>query len=564
MNQRLQNSAGFGRGGGKDTPKRSRKQPKTLVNPGEREQIQQAITLLKQDQHKEAEAIFQRLIAGGAHSHMVYGNLAVACGAQGKVDELINHLRTALEIKADYPEAHNNLGFALHEKGHFIEAINHLQEAIRLKPGYGDAFNNLGNSLRQIGKIDEAIGAYNRCLELKPDSAETYNNKGVALQESGMLESSIKAYEKAISIRASYAEPYFHKGTALAELGRFEEAADWYLQGLALQPDAAEWRKTLGMARLMLGDYEKGWLDYEKRLVKVGMNSTLHAQPNSSRWRGEDLPEKQRLLVVSEQGLGDIMQFMRYVKVLNHRGIRTNLCAPEKLDGLIKQSGIDAAPLKPDEAKQISDGAWVPLASLPMYLKVNPVQPLLTEPYIKTDPALVKRWREKLRTEKKPIIGINWQGNPDHEKLLSRGRSMPLEALAPIARQHPGSFVSLQKGHGSEQLERCSFRDQFVTCQEEISAIWDFVESAAIIANCDLIISSDTATAHLAGGMGKTTWLLLKKVPEWRWGLQGNKSFWYPNMQLFRQTESGDWQTLAEQVGIKIKQRIPTSLADNE
>lgn len=559
----MQSPAGFGKGAGKDSPKKSKKQSQSVVTPGEREGIAQAITLLKHGQNKEAEAILRRLITSGTHSHTVYGNLAVACGAQGRLDELIDCLRTALEIKADYPEAHNNLGFALHEKGHFEEAINHLREAIRLKPGYGDAFNNLGNSLRQIGKFREAINAYNHSLELNPDSAETYNNKGVALQESGMLEGAIKAYEKAIEVRASYAEPYFHKGTALAELGRFEEAADWYQQGLALQPTAAEWRKTLGMARLMLGDYEEGWLDYEKRLEKVGMNSTLHAQPRCSRWQGEELPANQRLLVVSEQGLGDVMQFMRYVKVLNDRGIRANLCAPEKLHGLIKQSGIDAAPLKPSEAEQISDGAWVPLVSLPMYLKVNPEQPLLTEPYIKTDQALVEQWRKKLRTEKKPIIGINWQGNPDHEKQLSRGRSIPLEALAAIARQNTGTFISLQKGYGSEQLERCSFRDQFVTCQEEISATWDFVESAAIIANCDLIITSDTATAHLAAGMGKATWLLLKKVPEWRWGLQGNKICWYPSMHLFRQEESGDWHTLAEQVGLEIKQKILTLQADN-
>ena len=155
-----------------------------------------------------------------------------------------------------------------------------------------------------------------------------------------------------------------------------------------------------------------------------------------------------------------------------------------------------------------------------------------------------------LSKEKRPIIGINWQGNPIVEKQDLKGRSLPLETFSTIARNNNFKFLSLQKGFGSEQLDHCSFKNKFVECQPQINSTWDFLENAAIIENCDLIITSDTSIAHLAGGMGKSTWLLLHHLPEWRWGLEGENTFWYPSMRLFRQKERHHWQEVMERVAI--------------
>jgi ADP-heptose:LPS heptosyltransferase len=161
---------------------------------------------------------------------------------------------------------------------------------------------------------------------------------------------------------------------------------------------------------------------------------------------------------------------------------------------------------------------------------------------------LKKKWKNILSEEKRPIIGINWQGNPNTEKNTQIGRSFPLETFSTLVKNSSFKFLSLQKGFGTEQLDDCSFKNKFVQCQPQIDSTWDFLENAAIIENCDLIITSDTSVAHLAGGMGKQTWLLLKHIPEWRWGIDSDKSFWYPSMKLFRQKERSNWREVMERV----------------
>jgi hypothetical protein len=259
---------------------------------------------------------------------------------------------------------------------------------------------------------------------------------------------------------------------------------------------------------------------------------------------------------VSEQGLGDTLQFVRYALALQNQGISISLCAPAKLHDLIQVSGFEQSLLTPKQANQVSEGSWIPLLSVPRHLEVGPENPLITEPYIKTTTELTSKWQKILSAEQQPIIGINWQGNPDQETTNSIGRSLPLRTFSPVAKRTKASLLSLQKGFGSEQLHTCSFKDRFVSRQDQINDTWDFLETAAIIANCDLVITSDTSVAHLAGGMGKTTWLLLKKVPDWRWGLEGDTTFWYPSMRLFRQKERGNWEEVMERVAEALQEHF--------
>ena len=300
---------------------------------------------------------------------------------------------------------------------------------------------------------------------------------------------------------------------------------------------------------LLIGDYKIGWEEYQWRFRFEESPSHPHAAPGCAVWNGEAPAEgKNKLLLVSEQGLGDTLQFMRYTIAMRERGFDVSLCAPTKLHALIQASGIAMEPLTPEQADQVKEGGWIPLLSLPWHLGVSPTNPILSEPYIKTTNELTAKWQRLLSLEQRPIIGLHWQGNPKAEIQEHRGRSLCLEAFAPIAAQGPASLLSLQQGFGSEQLESCSFQHRFVQCQDQVSDSWDFLESAAIIANCDLVITNDTAVAHLAGGMGKTTWLLLHKVPDWRWGLESESSFWYPSMRLFRQKQAGDWDEVMERV----------------
>ena len=300
---------------------------------------------------------------------------------------------------------------------------------------------------------------------------------------------------------------------------------------------------------LLVGNYKNGWEKYEWR-KKIEKETVIpHALPKCHECSGEvAFKQSNQLLLVTEQGLGDTLQFMRYATVLRNEGISVSIAAQTKLHSLIQASDIDPSPLTPEQANEVTEGQWISLLSVPRHLEVSPGNPIITDPYIKTTEELTAKWAGILGAKERPIVAINWQGNPKIEKTGLRGRSLALEAFAPIAGSSQISFISLQKGFGSEQLETCSFKDHFVSCQDQVNETWDFLETAAIITNCDLVITSDTSVAHLAGGMGKTTWLLLHKVPEWRWGLEGDTTFWYPSMRLFRQTERGNWDEVMERV----------------
>ena len=526
-----------------------------------------------------------------------HNNLGIALKEQGFLDAAINSFKTALQIRPNYPEAHNNLGIAFKEQGNLDAAVTSYNHALQLKTNYQEAQNNLGNALKELGDLDAAITCYKTALQIQPNHPDTHNNLGltfhkqghlvaaiasfntaiklngnnpsfhtnlgVVFQAQGDLAEAISSYKKAIKLKASHPEAHNNLGAALKEQGDLDAAIASFKRALELKPIYPEAYKNLAMAELLLGDYEVGLTRYEYRFQCEQGLRILSAIPSSQQWRGEKLIKGSKLLLVSEQGLGDTIQFMRYAKALRSEGISVSVCAHPKLHGLIKTSDVDPSPLTPEQADQFNEGLWVPLLSVPRYLKITKSNPIIKEPYIKTTEELSTKWQEILSTEQLPIIGINWQGNPSHEKTNSKGRSLPLQSFAPIVQNSNLTLLSLQKGFGSEQLDTCAFRNRFVSCQDQINETWDFLETAAIIANCDLVITSDTSVAHLAGGMGKTTWLLLKKVPEWRWGLEGDQSFWYPSMRLFRQRERNNWDELLQRVAEALEKQFGGAIAAN-
>jgi tetratricopeptide (TPR) repeat protein len=467
---------------------------------------------------------------------------------QGDINAAHECFSQAIKLRPNYPDAHNNLGIALLEQGNIHAAIIAYRNALELRPDFPEALNNLGIALKDKGDLTAANTAYHRALELDPNFSEVHNNLGNLLQEQGDLPAAIAAYHRAIELKPNYPEAHNNLGNALQDQGDGDAAIASYHRALELNPNFAEAHWNCALTMLMRGEYKDGWEKYDWRALKKTDASKPHAQPTCSQWEGAAKCDNTQLLLVSEQGLGDTLQFMRYVHALRREGFAVSLCAQPQLHSLIQASGIDPRPLTPEQANLVSDGVWMPLLSVPRHLDVHPGNPVISEPYIHTSQQQFSKWQSILATEQRPIIGINWQGNPKAEKTWLRGRSLPLETFMPIAAGNQASILSLQKGFGSEQLETCSFRDRFVSCQERVNETWDFLETAAIIANCDLVITSDTSVAHLAGGMGKTTWLLLTQMPEWRWGLEGTTSFWYPCMRLFRQTEPGNWDTVMERV----------------
>jgi len=518
-------------------------------------------------------------------------NLGNALNAQGELNAAINSYQKAIELKPDYTEAHINLGnihkaqgdlsYAItcyekeleidpqHPEGNYIlensfkakgdlnAAIESYRKALEANPKYTEAHYNLGNTFKAKGELTEAINSYIKVLDLKPDNPEALNNLGNTYKANDNLDAAVGSYQKALKVDSTNAETHFNLGNAFLEQGRLKDAITSYDRALKLNPQHLSASHNYALTALLNNDYKHGWQRYECRLITEKGSSNVHALPKCHKWNGElSLLKNDSLLVVTEQGLGDTLQFMRYINCLRDRGICISFCAQKKLHTLIKNSNIDSSPLTPQQANKVTDGFWIPLLSIPGYLNVNAENPIITEPYIKTKDELVSKWSEILAVEKRPIIGINWQGNPRQETTNSKGRSLILNTFLPITQMTSASLLSLQKGFGSEQLETCCFKDRFINCQSQINKTWDFLETAAIIANCDLIITSDTSTAHLAGGLGKTTWLLLKKVPDWRWGVKGESSFWYPSMRLFRQEERGNWDEVLQRVAKALQDKF--------
>ncbi len=490
------------------------------TNTSKEEIINQAFSLHSQGNISEALKFYQRIISQGFNDPRVFSNYGDILKNLGKLREAEMITRKAIEIKPDFAGAHYNLANILKELGQLQEAEISIRKVIKIKPEFSNAYNTLGIILYTRGKSKEAEVTIHKAIKIKPNYAEAHNNLGIILTDLGKLKDAEETLYKAIQLKNNYVEAYLQ----------------------------------LSLIKLLRGDYISGLEDYEYR-IQQNTNFTPHANPKISRIDNECLDQRKKLLVVSEQGFGDTLLFMRYIPYLRNKGFDISFCPQMKLHSLIKASGIDQNPLTPEQANEISDGQWLPLLSLPKYLQINPKNPIISDPYIHSTKEFITKWKNILSTEKRPIVGINWQGNPEMEKTY-QGRSIPLEIFSKLFENNEITMLSLQKGFGSEQLDHCSFKNEFVGCQAEIDSTWDFLENAAIIENCDLIITNDTSIAHLAGGMGKKVWLLLRDIPFWTWGLEGESTFWYPSMRLFRQKERHNWNEVMNRVSNAIKNEI--------
>ena len=482
-----------------------------------------------------------------------YSNLGFLLREENNLKEALHYVRKAIDINPANAEAHLNLGSILNDLGNLEEAELSTRKAITLNPNFVEAHLNLGSILNDLGNLEEAELSTRKAIELNPGYAEAHSNLGNILREHGKLKEAEASTRKAIELNPDFAKAHSNLGNVLKDLGKLKEAEASTQKAIELNPDFAEASFNLSLLKLLQGDYKNGLEMYESRFQQK--RAITHSKPKIKKVANKELQKGIKLLVVSEQGLGDTLQYMRYIPYLRTLGLDISFCTQPKLHSLIQASGIDSQPLTPEEASDVSEGQWISLLSLPRYLKVRQKKTILDEPYINSTDELNKKWKKILSKETRPIIGINWQGNPKMEKTY-QGRSIPLEIFSILVNHNDIKIVSLQKGYGSEQLEHCSFKNKFIECQPQIDSTWDFLENAAIIQNCDLIITCDSAIAHLAGAMGKKTWLLLKDIPWWTWGLVGENTFWYPSMRLFRQNERHNWQEVMERVSSTITKEL--------
>jgi len=459
------------------------------------------------------------------------------------------------KILSFYPEnsdALHLLGVLATQCGQHSDAITLIDRAIALNPQQAIYFSNRGNSLLELKRFEEALTSYERAVTLKPDYAEAYFNRGNSLLELKRFEEALASYERAVALKPDYAEAYSNRGNALLELGRAEEALLSYERAVALKPDYAEAHASKSLCLLLLGDYPRGWPLYEWRWKNKEFSSPSRdfVQPI---WLGADDIAGKTVFLHSEQGLGDTIQFVRYVRSVKELGARVILEVPRSLIPLMRSvEGVDdlfeiGQPLP-------SFDFHCPLLSLPLAFKTDISSTPIQVPYLSVSEERRNRWRQFIGKEGFKIA-ICWQGNPQSK--ADTGRSFPVSQFEGISKIVGVRLISLQKNQGIDQLKSLPDGMRVEMLPEGFDEGEEaFLDSAAVMECVDLVITSDTALTHLAGALGVKTWLPLKYVPDWRWMLDRDDSPWYPNHRLFRQPQRGDWLTVFQEMEWQLRREI--------
>jgi tetratricopeptide (TPR) repeat protein len=476
-------------------------------------------------------------------------NLGNALRDMGRLDEAIAACRRAIALKPDLPEAHCNLGNAQQEKGQLGDAVAAYRQAIALKPDYPEAHSNLGASLRENQQLDEAIAACRKAIALRPGFAAAHSNLGIALHVNQQLEEAVDAYRQAIALQPNLPEAHYNLGTALRDQGLLDEAVAAYHQAISLKPKYAEAHYNLARVLLLRGEFLPGFKALEWRWLNKDFPDPRwkFAQPQ---WDGSDLTN-QTIVLHAEQGFGDTIQFVRYVPLVAARGATVVFGCDPALRRLLKGTSGIGRWVDFGEALHPFD-VHCPLMSLPAAFGTTLQTIPQDVPYLRAGPEAVERWRRELAGDGHPFrVGLVWAGRPTHQN--DRNRSLSLANLAPLARATGVGFYSLQKGEAGKQATNPPAGMELIDRTEELN---DFADTAALMANLDLVISVDTAVAHLAGAMGKPVWMLLPFVPDWRWLLGREDSPWYPTMRLFRQPTRGDWDSVIDEVARALSLRV--------
>jgi tetratricopeptide (TPR) repeat protein len=513
------------------------------------------IALAVSGRFAEAVAALQHALLLNPASPQITANLAQvhadhgsALYKSGRAKDAITSFRCALFLQPDHPGALNNLAIALQETGRLQEAEPLCRRAVESHPDFAEAWYNLGRILQDQNRHPRAAEAFEKTLALQPGFAQARNNLAMTLQARGMFDDAVREYQRVIAEHPDYTDAQINLGVALKEAGRVDQSVSHYRNLLSARADLPEAWWNLGLALLLCGDFQSGWpaAEARRRIPRLECDRTF-PQPQ---WRGEPL-EGRTILLHAEQGFGDAVQFVRYAPLVRRRGGRVVvLCQPALKRLFSRQPGIDQ--IVADSETLPPFDVHCPLLTLPLVFQTDLATIPAQVPYIEPDSALVLQWAEKLSATPNELkVGLAWAGNPRH--VNDSRRSIPTSALEPLL-QTPGvRFVSLQKPTPPDAPAPHLL--DFTT------GLTDFADTAALIANLDLVIAVDTAVAHLAGAMAKSVWLLLPSTPDWRWLLARTDSPWYPTMRLFRQPSFGDWTSVLAEVATVLGQLAPTSMS---
>lgn len=545
------------------------KNPSTLNNLG--------ALLFKQNLIMEAIERYQEALQWRPDYPEALNNLGTALAKTRQIDNALACFHKALQLRPDYPLAHCNLANTFSEVNRENEALVHYLETLRLQPANGDAIYGLGIVLRRLNRIPEAIKYYRQSLEYSPDNPGLHNNLGTLLRDNAEPEAALIAYNRALILKPNYPEAHLNQGSALRDLGRGDEARAAFLKALELNPSLCEahinlgasyqdighwqearmhcdkaielnpqsinalWNKALLL--LGLGEYEEGW-----RLHECGLGINDKRGPllfQNRRWQGQEIRGK-RLLLWSEQGFGDTLQFIRYAEACKQRGAIVHLLCPPPLKRLLSSNPfLDKVVI---DAFENDFDYHCPLMSLPHLLGTTLSTIPHKTPYLFVSEDAARKAEPHFSETPQMKVGLVWAGSPRktqiHAHLIDQRRSVSLKTLEPLLSLAHVQFYSLQLEKSESDLTFASQNN----IKDVMDNVTDFMDTAALVEKLDLLIAVDTSVVHVAGALGKPVWVLSRFDGCWRWLNNREDSPWYPSARVFGQRKPGDWQEVVERV----------------
>jgi tetratricopeptide (TPR) repeat protein len=505
--------------------------------------------LIRQEKLEEAVSHLREAVRLNPRYFDAYHNLGVALSLQNKLGEAEVVLQQGVELAPNYTDMRSQLALIQKRLGKNEQAEANYRRAVELAPNHLSALNGLGAVLAEKKKYDEAMSYYRRALDLKPDYADVHNNVGAVLSEQDRVDEAIESYHRVLKLNPECQPAYYNLADALVKKNDLPAAIEACRKSIELAPEDPESHGLLGLLLLKSGEFAEGWEEYEWRFKAKDFEDQA---PDKPRWDGSSL-EGRTILLRGEQGLGDTIQFIRYAKLVKKRGGTVIVECPRQVLQLIATAeGVDKVIAKGDPRPDFDVHA--PLLSLPAIFETTLKNVPNKVPYLKPDKELLAKWKDELSKGKGLKVGIAWQGNPTYRK--DHLRSVPLTFFQDIVNMSGARFYSLQFGQGREQLANLKDPERVVDLGDRLG---EFHETAAIVANLDLVISSDNGNVHLAGALGVPVWMATSFAPDWRWLLERPDSPWYPTMRLFRQPAVRDWDTVFRNIKEALKQKVEES-----
>ncbi|WP_233829242.1 tetratricopeptide repeat protein [Paraburkholderia sp. ZP32-5] len=510
--------------------------------------------LLQTGRPQEGAEQLKKALAVNPKQPAVHSNLAYALNALERHDEALVSADRALALQPKFADALNNRGNALAALNRPFDALASFDRALALTPELAAGWSNRACVLRDLGRYDDALDSCDHALALQPNYPDAWSNRGNALGDLNQPHEAERSYRRALELAPGFVDAWNNLGLAQVDLNQREQALSSYERALALDPAAVETHWNQALCLLQMGRFETGWREYEWRWARrrIKADRREFAQPL---WLGDFALDGKTILLHAEQGLGDTLQFCRYAALVQQLGAKVVLEAPGPLLRLLSTlAGVDqlieaGQPLPPFDCH-------CPLMSLPLAFSTEEASIPAATPYLCADAASVNEWRERIAADidakanvgskRKPLkVGLVWAGeNRAHVAELRKidaRRSLTFERFAPLLDVPDVCFFSVQKGIAAQQLAGHAWRDCVV---DHTDLLDDFADTAALVANLDLVISVDTSTAHLAGALDKPVWILNRFDTCWRWMLERTDTPWYPRARLFRQPTLGDWDSV--------------------